>query len=398
MRLTIVSRIFTPEPSAASFFLDAVAREFADRGHEITVITARPRRGVKVQSTRGIRVKRFPVLRDSTGYVRGYVPYMSFDVPVLFRILFGRKADVYLVEPPPTTGAVVRLALMLLRRPYIYDAADIWSDAAKLATSSQLILRILLTLEKFALAGAAHIVTISTGVARRISEMGISVPTTIAGFGVDGDVFRFRTEAQELSTERPYFIYAGTYSEVHGALIFVEAFARFARNHPQFELLFVGNGTERSAIERAVNEASLTNVRFIPTLGAFELNVLLNGAVASLASLRPGQGYDYAFATKVYSSMASGCPVVFSGIGPTHDFLSEEPAVSFGNLTVDYDSLVIAEALAQLAAHPISPALRRDQSDWVRENFAISATARLVESVAQDLVTTGILAKGRAHR
>ncbi|MFP3822035.1 hypothetical protein SB658_25400, partial [Bacillus sp. SIMBA_008] len=78
MRVAIVSRIYRPEPSAASLFLGAVADELTGRGNRVVVLTARP-----PKSTRTPRhvetVRTFPVVRDRQGYVRGYIPYLSFD-------------------------------------------------------------------------------------------------------------------------------------------------------------------------------------------------------------------------------------------------------------------------------------------------------------------------------
>ena len=159
MRIIIASRIFSPEPAAASFMLEAIARRFAAAGHTVVVLTTTPPRGTPPVDIPGVIVHRFPVLRDRSGYVRGYLPYLSFDIPLLFRLLFRRRADLYFVEPPPTTGAVVRTVTGLLHRPYFYDAADIWSDAASMATSSALILWLLRRVENFAIGGARRAFT-----------------------------------------------------------------------------------------------------------------------------------------------------------------------------------------------------------------------------------------------
>ena len=42
MRVAIASRIFEPEPSAASFRLGALASGFAGTGAEVRVLTVRP--------------------------------------------------------------------------------------------------------------------------------------------------------------------------------------------------------------------------------------------------------------------------------------------------------------------------------------------------------------------
>lgn len=375
MRIIIASRIFSPEPAAASFMLEAVARRFAAAGHHVVVLTTTPPRGVSPVDIPDVIVRRFPVLRDRSGYVRGYLPYLSFDIPLLFRLLFRRRADLYFVEPPPTTGAVVRTVTGLLRRPYFYDAADIWSDAASMATSSALILWLLRRVEKFAMEGAYRAFTISSGVADRMRELGISTPTTVIGFGVDVDVFRFE---EATPSERPYFVYAGTYSEWHGAGIFVEAFARFVKEHPMYRLVFVGNGTDRAQLEKQSAELGLDSVEFLDPVDPLRLTTLLASAAGALASLEPGGGYDYAFTTKVYSSLAVGCPTVFTGVGPTKDFLDGIDPARRAGVAVAYNADAVASALAEIAADPAPPQRRRALSDWARQNFSLSAIADTV--------------------
>lgn len=382
MRVTIASRIYAPEPSAASFMLESIAESLAHAGHQVTVLTTKQPAGIAVADPDGIQVKRSWVLRDKSGYVRGYLPYLSFDLPLFFRLVFARKADVYIVEPPPTTGAVVRVALALLGRPYIYDAADVWSDAAAMATRSELVLSILRKIEVFAWRGATHAITISGGVADRMQELGSATESTILGFGVDSSVFRYETVAPG---ETPYFIYGGTYSEWHGASILVEAFALFSASHPGFRLIFVGNGSERAELERSRDRLGVEGVEFHDPVDAASLNRLLAGATASLASLKPAQGYDYAFTTKLYASIAAGCPVIFTGVGPTLDFIEEHQREHPVGFAVGYEAAAVAQSLERIATAPLTAEQRRGLSVWARERFSLSAIADRVTAIAERL-------------
>src|SRR5512133_4100201 len=119
MRVTIVSRIFAPEVSAAPGLLRTWAEQFRDRGCNVTVVTTKPPRGVPDLEIDGVRVRRLAVHRDRQDYVRGYLSYLSFDIPLAFRLLFSRPTDLYVVEPPPTTVAVVRVIAALRRTPYV---------------------------------------------------------------------------------------------------------------------------------------------------------------------------------------------------------------------------------------------------------------------------------------
>lgn len=376
MRIAVVSRIFVPEPSAASLILQATVKAFSERGHEVVVYTASPPKALPAgEDPPGVRVRRARVKRDAQGYVRGYLSYMSFDIPVFFRLLFSRRADVYLVEPPPTTGAVVRGIAMLKRAPYVYDAADLWSDAAAMVTSNRLVLRVLRGIERFAMRGASRAFAVSDELVSRMRALGISVPVTVVGFGAETGEFR------HLDTEpsvAPLLVYGGSYSEWHGAGVFVDAFEEVRRQHPDARLLFVGNGQERPVLEEAAAQRGVGGVEFRDPVSPGELAILLNQATVSLASLRPGYGYDYAFTTKIYSSLASGCPVIFSGVGPTIDFLSASAAVQPVGVAVPYDADEVARAMLAAIAAPLSADRRRQMSEWAAESFSLDSVGHRV--------------------
>ncbi|WP_048876777.1 glycosyltransferase, partial [Saccharomonospora saliphila] len=128
MRIVLATRLFAPEVAAAAFRLKALADGLADEGHQVTVLTTRPPATATPRDYPHLDVRRWPVLRDAGGNVRGYVQYASFDAPLFARLLL-RSADAVVVEPPPTTGVVATLAGLARRTPFYYYAADIWSDA-----------------------------------------------------------------------------------------------------------------------------------------------------------------------------------------------------------------------------------------------------------------------------
>ena len=125
----MATRLFAPEVSAGAFRLRALARALIERSTTVRVLTTTPPntapRGRVEQP--GLEISRFPVLRDAGGNVRGYLQYLSFDVPLLFRLLVSRY-DLAIAEAPPTTGIIVAAVSALRRRPYAYYAADIWTD------------------------------------------------------------------------------------------------------------------------------------------------------------------------------------------------------------------------------------------------------------------------------
>ena len=339
MRLSIVSRIFAPEPSAASFRLRAVADAAVGEGHAVDVVTSRAPstlEGAPDGVDPRVRVRRARVLRDRSGYVRGYLQYLSFDVPLAFRMLRGPRPDVVLVEPPPTTGTVMRIVCAVLRRPYVYYAADIWSDAAGLT--------------------------------------GASRPVVAVVRAIDGP---------DMGAPGPSFVYTGTASEVHGAVVFAEAFAAVYRDHPDARIVFIGQGTDWPVITEIAGGLPSGVMSVLPRTEPSEIARWLRGATAALASVAPGKGYDFAFPTKMYAALACGTPVLYAGVGPGRDFVQ---ATGQG-LAVAYGVEEVAAAMRRFLSLPVRTAEERHAAArTAREVADIDAVAtravRVLESAA----------------
>ncbi len=383
MRVVIATRIFGPEVSAASGILRTWAEGFRDRGFEVTILTARPPRGSIIDDPTGITVRRAPVKRDRQQYVRGYLSYMSFDIPLAFRLLFARRADLYIVEPPPTTVAVVRVIAALRRTPYAVRAADYWTEAAELVTSNRLIIGTLRRLEAWGLNGATVLFAAHQPLIDRFRVVGITAPAVPIGFGADTKHFRY--SGQQPPTV-PVFVYAGTHSEWHGAGIFVEALPAVLARHPGTRLVYYGNGEDREAMRARARELGVeSSVEFNAPIPPSELSPILAGATASVASLAPVDANEYALATKVYSSLAAGCPAIFAGVGPTIEFLNDAGHPRAG-VAVGYDVSAAAAAMNAAADAPLHSAARAELAQWSAGQFSLDAIAERV--VDQSLART----------
>jgi len=375
MRVVIATRIFGPEVSAASAILRIWAEEFRDRGCEVTILTAKPPRGSVIDDPDGIDIRRAPVKRDRQQYVRGYLSYMSFDIPLAFRLLFSRKADIYVVEPPPTTVAVVRVVSALRRTPYVVRAADYWTEAAELVTSSSFVLGTLRRLEVWGLRGAAKLFAAHQPLIDRFREVGIDTAAVPIGFGADTKDFRYDGQPP---ADPPVFVYAGTHSEWHGAGIFVEAMPAVLREHPGARLEYYGNGEERETMIARAHELGISDaVEFHAPIPPAALSPILSAATASVASLAPVPANEYALATKVYSSLAAGCPVIFAGVGPTNEFLGDAGHLKAG-VAVDYDVTAAAEAMNAAAAAPMGPVQRAELAAWSASEYSLGKIAQRV--------------------
>ena len=364
LAITLATRVFEPEGTAAAFRLGNLVRALEAQGHTVTVLTSRS--PAARQSTH--RVRRWPVLRDSSGSVRGYLPYMSFDAPVFFRLLFGPRADVIVVEPPPTTGFVARVACWFRRTPYVYYAADVLSSAVKGIGASRFVVSMVTWLERRALRGAVGVLTTSDESTRQVVTLGAS-SESVAMVGTGVDTKRFSPHGRIEKPGVPYFIYTGTMSEVHGAGVFIDAFSRVAETDPDVCLRVFGSGVEFDELQRQVEHLG-DRVRFAKPVGAEELAPWIRGAVASLASVRPDRGYDFAYATKALTSLSCGTPVIYAGTGPVSALIRDNRL----GWTVDWDPIAVADAMRHsLDENMPEPDSRL--SAWVEENYSLNTVA-----------------------
>ncbi len=380
-RTVIASRLFAPEPAAASFRLLAAANALAGAGRRVTVLTSRPAGGGTPPP--GLDVRPWPVLRDRDGAVRGVVPYASFDAPLFFRLLFTRRLDVVLVEPPPTTGSAARLALALRRVPYVYYAADLVSRAAESGGHPPLLIGIARRLERFALRGAARVVTVNDEVARDVERFGVPAHRVdVVGNGVDTGVFRLEGPVSRppgVADSAPCFVYAGSMNTLHGAGIFVEAFERVVAVRPDTVLVMVGRGEEVEALRERGRSLPPGSFVLMDSVSGTEAAALLRGARAGLASIRPGSGYEFALATKAVAAAGTGTPVIFAGEGTTADLLRD------GDLgeCVPWRADDVAQAMIAVLDAPDDARPRRAR--WVRHHASLDTVGARVARVVADV-------------
>ena len=384
----LASRIFAPEAAAATFRLTEVVRALVARGARVQVLTSTPppgQRAADATDVPGAEVRRAPVLRDASGYVRGYLQYLSFDLPLAVRLLTTPRPDVVLVEPPPTTGAVVRVVVglrSLVGRsvPYVYYAADVWSDASESVGAPRAVVSMLRSVERFALRGAASVLAVSEGVAERVRELGAD-PVTVVRNGIDTDLFTPHGPRPDDAPDGPFLVYAGTASEWQGAEIFAEAMREVVARVPGARLVFLGSWP---ALERIAADLPPGTIELRALVPPAEAAAWQRAAAGALVSIRPGLGYDFAYPTKVLAALACGTPVVYAGPGPAGEDLARD---DLGE-SVEYAVGPVSEAMARvLAAHPLPEAEQQRRAAWVLEHRSLARTGR--EAADSVLLTVG---------
>lgn len=358
-RVILATRLYPPEVGAAAFRLKALVAALERNGASAKVLTTLPPTG----HTPEPGISRWPVLRDRGGNVRGYIQYLSFDVPLFFRLVLSR-ADVVVSEPPPTTGLMVAVSSWLRRRPYVYYAADVWTDAVIAMGASSPVVSVMRLIEGLVLRNAHHILAISDGVAEQLAQFGVpAARVSVVGNGIDTDTFAM--DGPKEQPGHPYFVYTGTMSEWQGAEIFIKALT-LLEDRSDVRLYFLGQGASEPALRELAERVAPGRVTFGGVKSPAETATWIRGAAGALVSIVPGKGYDFAKPTKIYAAAACGIPVIYSGAGDCAEMVARN---GLGE-SVSYDARDVADAMRRLLKGHDDDA-KSSRVSWVQENASL---------------------------
>ena len=274
------------------------------------------------------------------------------------------------------------------------------------AGAAGVVVRAVERLEAFAVGGAARVIAVNDGVAQSVAELVNAAPDDeswaqrirVVPNGIDTTVFDAHgptpseQDRARIGLNGPYFVYAGTASEWQGADVFVHALAQVRRTHPKAQLLFLGRGTAWQEITQAASQLpagpdGAPAVIMHPAVPAAEAAVWQRGAAAALVSIKPGQGYDFAYPTKVLSALGCGTPVLFAGRGPVSADVRDFDL----GWAAEHDAAAVAEAMctaldtydAEIASGA-RPTTAQRFHDWVEDHRSLRATGQSAARVVQE--------------
>lgn len=348
MRIVVVSQWFPPEKAAIPA---DIARGLASSGHEVTVLTGFPNyptgriyegwrvRPVHQTSQDGYAVRRV-VLYPShdRSAVRRVANYSSFatSAAVLGARALRRANVVYVYHPPLTTAAGPWLARRRHGVPYVLHVQDLWPDSVVHSgmlegRAARAAGRLLDRTCRAAYASAAGIVTIAPTMADLLESRGVPRSRLhVVPNWADEELFWpvARSEGGAAAAELPRgftVMFAGNIGYVQGLEVAVRA-AVAVRDLPDFHLVLVGDGLERSRLEALAREIGADNVRFLGSRPLEDMPALTAAADVQLVSLLDLPFLRGTIPSKLGSVLASGLPVICAVAGDGADLVAEAGA------------------------------------------------------------------------
>lgn len=369
MRFLFLTQYFPPEVGAPQVRLASMIRELVRLGHDVEVVTALPNypTGRISAEYRGkfyarehwedIPVHRVWLYAATGAGLKRILNYASFTAMSLVGLLRARRPDYLFVESPPLfLGVPAFMATSRWRVPIIFNVADLWPDTVRelgLMREGP-VLRFAERLEAWSYRKATYVNAVTEGIRRRLIDQK-KVPSSKVLFlpnGVDTHFFQPRDPNVELARElglegKNVVLYAGTHGYVHGLGVALHS-AKLLLDS-RIVIVLIGDGSEKSRLTSISRDMGLDNVLFLDPASPEYIAELYGISLAGLSTLIASPLSESIRPAKIFATMASGKPVLYSGAGEGGRLVEEARA---GIVVPPENPEALADAIRTLVNDP----------------------------------------------
>lgn len=297
---------------------------------------------------------------SSNGF-RRVLNWVSYALAAFFVGVRQRKIDVVYASSPHLLAALAGWGIAVIRRrPLILEVRDLWPkvlvDMGQLSETS-LVYRGLTALENLLYREADAIVVMADGSRTALIARGVD-PNKISYIPNGADPADFVPSAARDDLRAKYgfttftAIYAGAHGPANGLDLLLSAADEV--QHLPIDIVLVGGGVSKDALQRIAWESGLNNVRFMDPVSKEEIADLLEASDLGLHVLADVHLFRSSVSpNKVFDYMASGTPVLTNcpgGVGDLVEGASAGLAVMPNGLGHGLEMLHSETELAQQGA------------------------------------------------
>jgi colanic acid biosynthesis glycosyl transferase WcaI len=285
-RVLLLNRYFFPDHSATSQLATDLAIDLAARGFEVIAITSRQRyddasaRLAPEQVHARVRIRRVSTTRFGRQNLAGRAfDYLSFYLGASFALWREARRDAVVIAltDPPLLGVPALVVARLRDARCLNWLQDVFPEVAERLNllHPRALASVLRVLRNWSLRRADATVVIGDHMAARIAPYCASPPVVIPNWALEERAERSATsESSDVVTSNPLratwglgeaFIvgYSGNLGRAHRLDELIDV-ASALRSQPSLRFVLIGDGAQRAALERRVQNLGLQNVMFQP--------------------------------------------------------------------------------------------------------------------------------------
>lgn len=231
--------------------------------------------------------------------------------------------------------------------------------------------------------GGARFVAVSQGIRASAIRYGLP-PERVVVHYIGVDIRRFQRQGPPIAQRPPRIVFAGRLVEKKGCEFLLRAAARLRDSLPQVELIIIGEGPLRPALEREARELGV-NARFMGALDHDAVRLHLDAArVVCVPSVEAANGDAEGLPMIVLEAAAMGVPVVTSARLQSGEGIIDGRT---GFLCSERDPEALALRLRQiLTDNSLASRMSAAGVSLVRERFELAACTRSLEGLYDEVV------------
>lgn len=352
MKILFLTHYFPPEGNAPASRTYDNSKRWVAAGHEVTVLTCAPNVPVgKVYAgyknklwqeewIDGIRVIRvWTFIAPNKGAVRRILNYLSYLASALFFGLFLPKPDIMVATSPQFFCGIAGMLLAKIRRiPRILEIRDIWPESIEAvgALKKSLLTRMLEAIELWMYGAADRIVTVGTGYQKKLIERGVpESKIDVITNGADLEFYQPGPPDEDFRKEygledKLVAAYVGTLGMASGLEVALQASRQLKEEgDDSIRFLLVGDGAQKEALVRQVEEEGLEHVVFTGRLPKERMPAVLRSADICFIHLKKSELFKTVLPSKLFEAFAVGRAVVLGVDGNAREVLEDADAGIF---------------------------------------------------------------------
>lgn len=337
MRVLYFYQYFTIPKGTYSTRIYEYARRWIKAGDQVTIVTGvyeksgiQPSDFISRMEIEGIDVRIVNIgISNKHGFFKRIATFLAYALLSCWYALT-LPADIVVSSSGPLSTAIPGLLARYLRRlPFVFEVRDLWLEGAVQlgVLHNSLVIWIARKFEGLCCRAANRVVVLSEGMADwfrreyRIAHLDV-IPN-----GSDNQLFGVenKTSLPEWTNGKKLVVYAGTLGLIDDCSQILDM-AHFlqAQDHKDIEVVLIGDGKERKALQQRAQNLSLRNVRFLGEIPKVDLAPWLRRASCALFVCKNVPFLDTASPNKLFDAFASGAPVVQTSQGWIKGVLDRE--------------------------------------------------------------------------
>jgi len=333
LKILVISQYFYPE----NFRINDLVFSLKKRGHEIEVLTGKPNypkgdyfkgyswKGPKDEEIKGVKVHRANlILRKKGGSLRLFLNYFSFVFFAFFKILKlkGDFEKIFIYAPSPITVGILGIvaAKKFKCKSYLW-VHDLWPESVRVAggIKSSIVLGLVNQMTKLIYRFNDQLLVQSPEFKNYILNQGVKESKIIYYPYYAEDFYNVIEKDKSYLSQFPRgfnLLFAGNIGVAQSFDTIVNAFEKLKEY--DINLVVLGDGRDKSRIQKQINEKGLTKIFHF--LGSFPPELMphyFTCADGLLITLKKADIFSYTIPGKLQSYLACGKPIIgaLDGIG-----------------------------------------------------------------------------------